>query len=470
MDVIGYYKNPIIRERINEYAGVENPVTEAEFIVGLGAAVPELRNRLFGKKDGKIRSSFPLENLPLLLDKGQEIYPAAWRKSGAWVLLDVEYHNQGYEKKVYHEAYTVYEMMEPLYQQIQSTLKQYEVDHMTIMTGQGYHFTWFVPSFTEAHQALREIGNVMDPLKGKYDYVGSGSRRKRPVPLTDGLAFSGSGRLCSYLAYKIIKEKDPNIHLPITICDTLPGNRDRECFILDLSWYTDPIFTRVSRSVFGTHNKSGSPLLAVPRHFMGQDGKWHDEPLEELLDIRRNAERTIKLAKKVDANIPFGARGTKNLIREYTSSPLYSFHREMDNTPQEKPENWKNSYWLWPRSGDKIPPCIQHIVDHPNPEMLRPQQLQALIRTMYGLGWRHKDIAGFIRSKYESNYDWANTQAEGWKKYDAATRAETWTELFMGAIVEGADNQGDHNCVSHQEKGLCVRRFCGSNLADFKKL
>ena len=79
-------------------------------------------------------------------------------------------------------------------------------------------------------------------------------------------------------------------------------------------------------------------------------------------------------------------------------------------------------------------------------------------------GWHPRDIAGIVWSKYEDKqYGWE----EDWDRYDEATRANFYIRLFAGMQAAGLDDNRDCNCVSHNEKGFCLKPWCGFDLGKY---
>jgi hypothetical protein len=100
----------------------------------------------------------------------------------------------------------------------------------------------------------------------------------------------------------------------------------------------------------------------------------------------------------------------------------------------------------------------------PNDNLLKPTNIQALTRVLMAMSWHPKHVAGLMRSKLERDYGWG-TQ---WFRYDAATRADCYVRLFAGLVACGVDAAEDLNCLSHAEKGYCIKPNCGFNLAHYK--
>ncbi len=484
---IQFYNDPDVRRCKLEYLGSEYRLERGwpilitpgcDYLTIKGKAVPEIR-KMFGKDDGRTRMSIP--NVGNALDfssrKGLEEFRSAFpapeeEKRGVWTLADVEF-NSKYERKVYDDAWGVYNRMEEFYNSFRTYLDRNKIDHSVKVTGQGYHFEFFVPLGTRSHELLQEVGYIPDTLEGKYNYIKPGGRRDRKVPLADGLGFDGGGRIVAHMFYELMKENPAPGGLPLVLCDTLPGitskNMDRDCIVLDWSWYTDPLYMRVARILFSMHYKSERPIITVPRLFNDRKGEQVELALAEVFGARYNFNEAAKLARRVDGHIAIGAgEGLENLIGAYLETDLRKFHQDFDQTPQEPWQNWPSTYDPFSYMGELLPGCVRETINNPNPRMLEPPNLQKLIITMLSVGWHPAHIAGFIRSKYERDYGWSENQSADWNKYDANLRARKWVELYVGAIVSGAHDQANQNCVSAGEEQLCFDPDCGINLANNK--
>jgi len=150
------------------------------------------------------------------------------------------------------------------------------------------------------------------------------------------------------------------------------------------------------------------------------------------------------------------------LINSYKHSQLIKFHKYYDQEYSHPPEEWPRSYDHF--KIDALPACAAHALLYPNDNLLKPTNIQLLTRVLTKMNWHPKHIAGLIRSRYERNYNWGDF----WNKYDACTRAQFYVRLFAGLIADHIDNEQDLNCISHQEKGYCVRPWCGFNLKNYK--
>jgi hypothetical protein len=186
--------------------------------------------------------------------------------------------------------------------------------------------------------------------------------------------------------------------------------------------------------------------------------------MKETLRARIDPESALKLAAQSDCSIPDASEATLNLLHEYAKSDLADFHRRFySDEPSAKGRIEMNS---GPQSLDKIPLCTRWVLEHPNDWLLKPGGVQHVTRTLMALGWRPREIAELIRTKYQEDFDWNDR----WLRYDAASRALFYVRLFSGLIETGEDQLIDFNCVSHQEKGYCTVPNCTGNLIPYQQL
>ncbi|MDP8214642.1 MAG: hypothetical protein RAO92_09150 [Candidatus Euphemobacter frigidus] len=459
-----YYRDPEVRERIAEYCGGtarEPELCTAEYIVGYGEA-------LLGIPAPEPYISTPLAGFNAILEKGLDFFRSIWDKVHLLGLLDIEYLNLDYPGEVYFDQVTTFKKIEPVYQSILSIYREYGIQPLTIMTGQGYHFSFQIQSGTKTALMLEDVGLLNQSLIKKYP--GTLSQRHRPVSLRYGQAYDGMGRVMECFAHRIIKETVGRTDLPLLITDVSIGigQHGREGISLDLSCFGDPVYMRDCRCAFSTHQKhkvqrwkvgdaiaDGTPIqIAIPRK---------DLSLPETLALRRHFHNAAEYAAGVECFIPDSTVSFKNLIEDYQGSGLYKFHQWFDSEKQHPPEKWGETY-------DRmnyldVPPCVRRPLEQPNDLLLKPTNLQTLTRCLLARGWHPRHIAGLVTSRWVNGPGWPPDQ---WKHFDAASRANFYVRIFSGLLAVGLDEMVDHNCVSHQEKGNCPQPFCGYNLADYR--
>lgn len=457
-----YYQNPQVRERIAEYCGgasAEPLSFTAEYLVGYGAYLKASRQKEFVSSD--------VSGFHWILDHGLDIFRSVWDKESTVAVLDVEYYNNDYPGEIYYDPYACFLKLEPLYETIQSKLQEWQIPHLTLMTGQGYHFAWKLRADTQADRALEQIGRLNDSVEGKYNVTTT--HRHRRVSLKHGRAFDGLGRVMEFLCHDLMRAVGNRSPVPVVFSDIVVGRTDgkaSEAVSVDLSAYGDPINMRDIRCPFSTHQKHKVQIYKVGRQ-IARDvpiqlalPRRPDISLHDLLNSRRNYAAAAELAASGECRLPSADIHFYDRIRAYQQSPLAEFHREYDAAEHDDPKDWPKTYDAVKLS--KLPPCIALPLSRPNPHVLQPTHLQNIVRYLTLTGWHPKHIGGLIRSKYERGHGWS----EDWAHFDAHTRANFWARLYAGALAVGFDQRTDFNCVSMQQRRLCPKPWCGHNLAD----
>ncbi|MFH1038885.1 MAG: hypothetical protein V1789_09500 [PVC group bacterium] len=459
-----YYRDPEVQERIAEYCGGtarEPELCTAEYIVGYGEA-------LIGIPAPEPYISRPTKGFHFILEKGLDCFRSLWDWMHILGVLDIEYFNLDYPGEVYYDQEVTFRKIEPVYQAILNIFRGYGIEPLTIMTGQGYHFSFQIRSGTKAALMLEDAGVLTDSLVAKYR--GKLSKRHQPVSLRYGLGFEGMGRVMEYLAHRIMKETTNLTELPLLITDVAIGtwHHGREGISLDLSCFGDPVYMRDCRCAFSTHQKhkvqrwkvgnaiaDGTPIqIAIPRKNLS---------LPETLALRRHFRHAAEYAGRVHCFIPEFSVNFKKVIEDYRNSDLCRFHHWFDSEKQHPRNQWADTYGRMDYRD--VPPCVRRTLEEPNDLLLKPTNLQTLTRCLLAQGWHPQHIAGLITSRWVDGPNWPQDQ---WEHFDANSRATFYARTFAGLLADGLDDMVDHNCVSHQEKGYCVQPFCGYNLADYR--
>ncbi len=457
-----FYKNPLIRHRLAQYCGGNSDVPDtftAVYLVGVSEKMVRegISEEYFYSTD---RKSFNW-----LLEKEVDLFRSVWDAENILGILDVEYFNLVHPADAYWKQERTYNSIEPVYQKLLALFQDFGINPLCIMTGQGYHFSFRVTSSSPVKKQLESLGKLESSLVGKYN--STHGKRVHKVKIEDGLAFDGMGRLLEYLGHRVFESlRKDYVGMPVVFTDTAIG-KNKEAISIDLSMYGDPVFMRDVRCPFSLYQKHKifkckfgestsmaiPALITLPRYAPN---------LSELLNVRKSFDAAVNYAKTSDTTIPESSAGAERLINSYKRSELYKFHKYFDGAEHDHPEKWHCTYDRLDLSG--LPPCVAHCIGEPNPNILRPTNLQTLTRVLMKQGWHPKHIAGLVRSKLERNYQWGPQ----WFKYDASTRANFYIRIFAGLIASGVDREEDLNCFSHGEKGYCWRPNCGFNLTNYK--
>ena len=462
MNIQNYYKTSLIRKKIAEYCGADE-CTPSEFTCEYLVGVKEKIT------DDEFFLSVLNEKIFWLFDIGTDIFRSVWDKESVLFILDFEYYNLLYPAEAYFKPYDVYYKLEEIYRLIKKIYKKYNLNYITIQTGQGYHFVFKLPLTNPLFSKLLSLGYLEPTLKGKYSTTSA--RRKRTVPEEVGLVFHTSGRIIEYVCYQIFDSLKDYKGLPVVFSDVSIGNKNKEAISLDLSMYADPIYMRDIRVPFSVYQKHRiyhkfklstqniSPFIVLVRE---NNNNEYFNSYKEIIDARTDVKKVVNLAEQISCKIPDCGDGLCNLIEDYKSSQLYKLHKNFDSCEHDDPSIWYKTYDKFDTK--VLPPCVRHCLEHPNDHLLKPTNLQTLTRVLLKLNWHPKHIAGLVRSKYERDYGWGDT----WYKYDAASRANFYVRIYSDLVLTGVDKEEDLNCLSHYEKGYCWRPNCGFKLENYK--
>lgn len=471
LTTVEFYRSPAVRQRIKEYCGLsrgalpqegrEEPIS-AEYLVGYGEAFTARKEPFL---------SVSKRRFNWILDAGLDIFRSVWDSESTLGILDIEYFNLRYPGEIHYKQQEVFEKVEPVYHLILQVFSQFGLKPLVVMTGQGYHFSFRVQQRSPAHKKLESLGNLLDTLRAKYR--STHGRRTHPVSEESARGFEGMGRILEYLVHLVLRKyQEKKGDIPLVCTDVAVGGKG-EAISLDLSMYGDPIYMRDVRCPFSSYQKHkvakykygestarDIPVqICLPRFTAERE---HPLSLEELFSMRRHFANSAAYAESVTTFIPESSSAVEKIISAYETDALCAFHKELDATLAEPPHRWPMSYDRLNLAS--LPPCLAHSLSLPNDHLLKPTNLQTLVRVLMKMGWHPKHIAGLVRSKYERDYGWGRE----WFKYDANSRSHFYVRLFAGLIVTKTDQEIDLNCVSHREKGYCWKPFCGFNLANYK--
>lgn len=460
VNAVEYYRDPAVRDRMAEYCGgtgLDPGSCTAEYLVdGDRASVPA----------GALRSAetAPPASFHAFLDSGRTLYRSLRDHAGTIGLLEIAYTNPDRPGEDHGDASFVFEALEPARQAVRAVFERFRIPFLELMTSRGYSIAARVGRGSAADAQLIAIGRIPDTLAGKYSRPAAGGPSQNPVSRLHGQSCDAMGRLMEYVAHSVLRQAQPQSRIPIVVTDVAVGQgaRGRESVVCRIGPYGDPVTMRLARCPFTLHpeetNSSGGEgaafLACIPTG---------NQPLHRLLEIRSRVAETIAWARACgSAAIPDGSEGFEHLVEEYRRSRLANFHASYDAVEHDPWPNWPHTYDRLDLG--RLPPCIARSLAEPNPHLLDPTNLQALVRTLMGSGWHPRHIAGLVRSKYERDHGWGDL----WAHLDASYRADFHVRIYAGLVSTGVDLLLDHNCLSHQQKGYCVKPWCGFSLGEFR--
>lgn len=414
--VRSYYRSAAVRARILEYCGDDREGLTSWGLAGFGGV------RGLAQEDG---SPVPLSSRELgkLLEEGADVTRCLGDDRGSLVLLDIDYVNHDDRAEAYRDPGICFQALEPTYRATLGFLRSYGLRPLTLMTGRGYHVVGLVPAGTSAHEALVAMGNIGQPLAGKYR-----SLPNRPSILRMGRAHEAIGRLLEYLAHSVIEQVRDRSEVPVALAD-LPPRRGGAFVCLDLSAYADPLDLRYSRAAFSSHQKARlfglstrSPVaICVPRRARS----W-----STLVRAHLNPDEAVELATEGPMDIPrFSPQGVLRWVADYRQSRLRSFHDFFYLGWHDDPAEWPRTYDRLDLSS--LSPDVGLTLKRPNPALLKPSRMRALLVELWRKGWHPRSIAGLIRSRFERDYGWGSY----WYRYDAASRADFYARVLGGDVL-----------------------------------
>lgn len=441
-----FYQDPAVRSRLVEFLGGDNlRHATAVYITSTDSCAFEPR---------ELR--FPIE-LDWYLDRDLDIARSLADDQFLLFHLDIEYVNFDSPAEAYHHPRRAFQLQEPSVRAIESLLLRWGIKPLHLITGQGHHFVWKIHRHSDVAASLR----ALDPAPELVEQ----DQQRIPQLLQNSItrdmqqAFCGTGLVLEYIAHCVKRLASPHSTIPVELTAVHVGPDaagHREIVSLDISEYGDPLHTRMIRMPFTNYLKPRLTRLAGTMKLEGGSPALRAIPLHEMdilgaLEVRRREDSVRELATRACVRIPEQTLGTATLLEEYHASRLRHFHQYFYSARHDAPSLWPDTYARTPLQ--PLPPCVRHLIEHPNDRLLKPAGMQLVARTLLAEGWHPRHIAGFIRSKFEEpSFHWGVP----WDIYDAGIRADFYVRVFTGLYETGLDRLIDFNCTSTQGKGFCI--------------
>jgi len=453
-----YYADPWVRRRIHEYCGdsgdgIPNCVYLTRSTAADGSSVTWDR-----------ATRYSPAAIDTLVTAGADILRSVWDSTNLLIHLDIDYQNTDFPGEAFHHPAEVFFKLEPVYRAVGHVLRRFGLPLLSLMTGQGYHFTGRVPLGSDVTGLV--AGLVPAPPTWLQRV---GTRRPEwmaaEITETHARAYVGAGMLVEFLAHQILRRAVRRSRLPIVFNGTVVGSGlvGRECVSIDLSYAGDPMDVRHIRVAFGAYQKHRlrpdvvghrvafelPAFVVVPRT---------GEPLANLLGDGRDLRHAARLARSRPAGLPVVTEGVRRLVAAYAQSSLGAFHRSFYATPVRR--GGASDEWFASLPLSRWPPCVVRPLTVPNDLLLQPAFVQHVTRWLLAEGMPARDIAAVVHSRYATDCGWGGR----WSWLDRETRAEFDVRVFAGLAATGLDRAIDFNCRSAQEKGVCPGGSCGRDL------
>jgi len=345
------------------------------------------------------REPRPTSDLPVLWQQELDISRSLWDRESLIVHLDIEYVNFDFPVEPYLEPERIFDLQRPVELATEAVFLDYDITPLHLLSGRGHHFVWRVRQNSEAFKRLAGLGRVPPSLQ-KLN-----ARRHRPhdEPVSPelGAAYAGAGLMMEYLAHRIKEEAAQSCELPVelTAVEVGPSSGGREMISIDISEYGDPLSARVVRVPFSLYLKT-----LQQRNILGEDRVKRLPPvflipLQDMdspqgIRVMHDMRLVGELARRSTAKIPDQTQSIGNLIRSYEESSLRKFHDWYYSEDHHPPEKWPETYDRTPF--DSMPLCVRHVLEHPNDLLLKPANIERVVRDSEEL---LKDSAGMVGEK-----------------------------------------------------------------------
>lgn len=453
MSTVEYYRDPKVRRQLRAFAGHDRGRGHgAAYLAGLCRGPS-------GWLTWDAARRVPPRDASRLCAEGCDIARSLWDLDDLIVLLDLDYLNVDEPAEPYVKPAETFFKLEPTRAAVQRVCNRLGLTPSVLVTGRGYHFTGRLPLSSGLAGRLGAL------VPGPPGWLAGVDARRPPgvkasLPVDQGRATEGLGRLMEYLAHEVLREAGLASPIPVVLNGTVvgPGPIGRECVSIDISHTGDPLDIRHVRMAFSTYqwhrlrpdifgptaSHEVPTLVVVP---------YDGQSFATTLSRGRDCAAGARLARQGSSTIPDVETGVAALLERYERSELARFHGEFDlETARPVP--------VRPVPAD-LPPCAGMGLTRPNDLLLKPEFIQQLVRSLMARDWRPAEIAALVRARYEEDHDWGDR----WRRrMHARTRAAFDVRVFAGMVRTGMDALVDCNCVSAQEKGVCPRTGCDYDL------
>jgi hypothetical protein len=154
------------------------------------------------------------------------------------------------------------------------------------------------------------------------------------------------------------------------------------------------------------------------------------------------------------------AQNVEALWAEYQQSRLAQFHQHYYAEKPHPPNQWKDTY-------DRIEPallpaCVAVLFQANNLHLRGWTGLHHLVRSLLGLGWHPRHIAGIVCSRWTRDYPDLFLEP--------LVQADHLVRCCTGAILRQLDRLDTFDCDSVRAAGICPPNpCCPVDLATLKK-
>lgn len=108
--------------------------------------------------------------MDIILSRQTDIFRSVWDRKSLLAVLDIDYTNADLPYQGFTDPAGTFAKLEPVYQTVLAELDSFGIKHLSIMTGQGYHFVFRIPLSGTVAKQLRELYPLSQTIASKYRY------------------------------------------------------------------------------------------------------------------------------------------------------------------------------------------------------------------------------------------------------------------------------------------------------------
>lgn len=244
MDVLSYYRNSHVRERMIEFMG--------------GKSLDSSTCMFITQCDCESDIGWDLKR-PTELDfywsQGLDVSRSLWDKKWLIAHLDIEYVNFDFPAEPYLDPERSFSMQRPSVLAIEEFLLGTGIAPLHVLSGRGHHFVWNIDRDSAAFGKLAELGHL--PLHLEKRYAEMLPPVNIPIERDLGAAFAGLALVMEYVAIMIKDKAELKSLLPVELSavEVSPQFRGREMISIDITEYGDLLNTRLVRIPYSVYLK-----------------------------------------------------------------------------------------------------------------------------------------------------------------------------------------------------------------------
>ena len=320
MDVLSYYRNSHVRERMIEFMG--------------GKSLDSSTCMFITQCDCESDIGWDLKR-PTELDfywsQWLDVSRSLWDKKWLIAHLDIEYVNFDFPAEPYLDPERSFSMQRPSVLAIEEFLLGTGIAPLHVLSGRGHHFVWNIDRDSAAFGKLAELGHL--PLHLEKRYAEMLPPVNIPIERDLGAAFAGLALVMEYVAIMIKDKAELKSLLPVELSavEVSPQFRGREMISIDITEYCDLLNTRLVRIPYSVYLKPWHKIGDLDDQIKKRIPPMVSVPLFEMdinegIAAMRDLSKAAELASRASVQIPDQSKQMLDLIRSYETSEIARVH------------------------------------------------------------------------------------------------------------------------------------------------